>query len=153
MTMTARYGPAGRLVARWLVLLACLPVFACSAPPEPEPEPEPSRRAPQATIEASEVGDRLTVTASVADVPAGRSFVVRDADLPDQGLLVLGDAAVRVPALVTVEGTVERFAFDRFRDRYELTDAAAYRRFEGRKILVADEVRSWSTSDPPSRQR
>jgi hypothetical protein len=150
--MSARSGFPGRLTAWCLVVLACLSVFACSSSDEPTPEPSPSP--PLNTIEASEVGDRLTVTASVADVPAGRSFVVRDVDLPDDGLLVLGESDVRVPALVTVVGTIERFTFDRFSDRYELTDAAAYRRFEGRKILVADDVRSWAgteSSQPPTR--
>ena len=142
--MSARSGFAGRLVAWCLVLLACVSVFACTSSVE-EVAPEPSREppAPVDTIAASEVGDRLTVTASVTEVPPGRAFVVRDADLPGEGLLVLGDAEVRVPVLVTVEGTVELFAFDRFRDRYELSDAASYRRFEDRKVLVADEARSW----------
>jgi hypothetical protein len=133
---------SGRLVAWCIALLACLALLACSS--SDEATPEPSRRPPLDTIEASEVGDRLTVTASVADVPGAGSFVVRDVDLPDDGLLVLSEAEVQVPALVTVEGTIERFDLDRFSGRYGLTDAATYRRFEGRKILVADEVRSWA---------
>ncbi len=137
-----RSGSSGRLAAWCLVLLACLSALACSSPDEAAPEPS-QRPPPLGTIAASEVGDRLILTASVTDVPSARSFVVRDADLPEEGLLVLGEAAVRVPVLVTVEGTVQRFAFELFRDRYGLTDPAAYRRFEGRKILVADEVRSY----------
>lgn len=141
--MSARSGIAGRLVAWCLVFVTCLAVVACGS--SEKPTPEPSRRPPpMGTIEASEVGDRLTITASVTDVPAGRSFVVRDVDLPDEGLLVLGEAAVQAPALVTVEGTIERFTFDRFGDRYALTDPAFYRRFEGRKVLVADQIRSWA---------
>lgn len=140
--MSARSGFAGRLVAWCLVLLTYFSVVACTSSDEAAPEPSPGPP-PVGTIAASEVGDRLIVTASVTDVPAGWSFVVRDVDLPEEGLLVLGRAEVRVPALVTVEGTVQRFAFDRFSDRYGLTDAASYRRFEGRKILVADEIRSW----------
>jgi hypothetical protein len=134
-----------RRAGAWcLAVLGCLSLFACTS--SDEATPEPSRPPPLNTIEASEVGDRLTLTASVADVPGEGSFVVRDADLPDEGLLVLSGAEVQVPALVTVEGTIERFAFDRFGERYGLTDAAAYRRFDGGKILVADEVRSWASA-------
>jgi hypothetical protein len=141
--MSARSELSGRLVAWCLALVACLSLLACTS--SDEATPDPSRPPPLNTIEASEVGDRLTVTASVAGVPEEGSFVVEDADLPDDGLLVLSEAEVQVPALVTVEGTIERFAFDRFSGRYGLTDAAAYRRFDGRKILVADQVRSWAS--------
>lgn len=141
--MSARTRFTGRIVAWCLLLLTCFAMVACSS--DKQPAPEPSRRPPPPnTIEASEIGDRLTITASVADVPPGRSFVIRDTDLPDDGLLVLGTAEVRVPALVTVEGTVQRFTFLAFGDRYELADPSAYRRFEGRKVMVADEIRSWA---------
>jgi hypothetical protein len=140
--MSAWLGPSRRLVVWWLALLACLSATACSS--SEDATPEPSRSPLSNTIEASEVGTRLTVTASVADVLPGRSFVVRDVDLPDDGLLVLGEARVRTPALVTVEGVIERFTYDRFRDRWKLTDAAAFLRFEGRKFLLAEDIRSWA---------
>lgn len=140
--MSARPDPSRRLAVWWLALLVCFSASACSS--SDKATPEPSRGPLLNTIEASEVGDRLTVTASVADVLPGRSFVVRDVDLPDNGLLVLGQAQVRAPALVTVEGTIERFTFDRFGDRYELIDTAAFLRFEGRKVLVAEDIRSWA---------
>lgn len=137
---------AFRRIARCLVLLTCFSAFACSS--SDEVTPEPRRSPPLGTIEASELGDQLTVTASVADLPVGHSFVVRDVDLPDDGLLVLGEADVRVPALVTVVGTIERFSFDRFRDRYQLAERPAYVRFEGRKILVAEKIHSWASTEP-----
>jgi hypothetical protein len=149
--MSAWPGLSGRLAVWWLALLACFSATACSSPDEATPEP--SRSPLLNTIEASEVGDRLTVTASVTDVLPGRSFVVRDVDLPDDGLLVLGEAQVRAPALVTAEGVIERFTFDRFRDRYELADAAAFLRFEDRKFLLAEDIRSWANMGlPPAAQ-
>jgi hypothetical protein len=123
--------------------------MAAAAPPAPRTcskqaggAPRPSPSAAFDTIAASEVGSRLVVTASVVAAPPGRAFVVRDADMPEQGLLVLGQTDVAASGLVTVEGTVDLFRFEVFSDRYELTDPAPYRRFEGRKVLVADTVRS-----------
>jgi hypothetical protein len=141
----------GKAVRIWsvLALLTCLAASGCSAFADTAPaDPEPSRRPPLDTMEASTVGDRLTVTASVTGVSSQRSFTVHDVDLPDRGLLVLAeaDARVGVPDLVTVTGTVALFTFTGFQSRYGLGDVRVYQRFESRKVLLADEVRSWATA-------
>jgi hypothetical protein len=142
----------GKAVRTWsvLALLACVAASGCSAfDHAARATPEPSRPPPLDTMEASTVGDRLTVTASVTGVSSQQSFTVHDVDLPDRGLLVLAaaDPRVRVPDLVTVTGTVALFTFTGFRDPYDLGDVRVYQRFESRKVLVADAVRSWAASD------
>jgi hypothetical protein len=129
-----------------VVLLMCL-IFAtgCTSltnPDEPDPTPTPKLD----TVAAAGIGERLVVTASVADVLAGHAFVVQDVDLADQGLLVLGRAPADLAPtdLVTVGGTVELFTIAHFGPRYHLTDPARYQRFDGHKALVADQVRSWA---------
>ena len=109
-------------------------------------EPEPTHRTVRNTVAAVSVGTRLTVTATVVSVFTATSFVVRDADLPHQGLLVLGVAApdLRPADLVTVDGDITLFTFAGLAARYRLTDATPYADFEGRKILSARDVRSWA---------
>lgn len=129
-----------------LALVMCLILAAGCTSLANQDEPDPTPSVHLDTVAAAGIGERLVVTASVADVLAGHAFVVQDVDLADQGLLVLG----RVPAdlaptdLVTVGGTVELFTLARFGARYDLTDAARYQRFDGIKVLVADQVRSWA---------
>lgn len=133
-------------------LLALLSASGCGASDDAaQVEPELSRRAPLNTMEASEVGDRLTVTAVVTGVSSPQSFTVYDADLPERGLLVLGATPVRTQDLVMVTGSVVLFTFSRFQDRYDLDDRRVYRRFESRRALIADEVRTWAVS--PGRAR
>ncbi|GAA3939374.1 hypothetical protein [Actinoplanes auranticolor] len=148
--MTGRFrGTATRLWAV-LTLLACVAASGCGAFDKTEQAaPEPSRRPPLDTMQASDAGDQLTVTAVVTGVSSPRSFTVYDADLPEPGLLVLATTAVRAQDLVTVTGSVVVFTFTRFQDRYDLGDRRVYRRFESRKALVADEVRSWAASARP----
>jgi len=120
-------------VAAGLLLAAIL--AACSGPP-PAPAPAP-QRPPQDTITRATEGTRLTVTASVERVLGPHAFVVRDADLPDDGLLVLVTtrAEVRRQQLVTVEGVVIRF---RYADHTDLgpADPSEFERYEGRKVLI-----------------
>jgi hypothetical protein len=131
--------------------LAALPavvllVAGCTdPPPEAPPRPEPVSTRPTGTVARAEVGDRLTVTASVERVITDTAFVVRDVDLTDGTLLVLSTArpAPAPPQLVTVEGTVIRFSHPEFADRYRLGPPGPYRAFEGRQALVAEELRSW----------
>lgn len=93
-----------------------------------------------------DVGDRLVVTAAVAVVLTARSFVLADVDLPDRGLLVLGaiPRSAGPRSLVTVDGTVDRFEFDRFAEPFLLDRRNRYNQFDGRKMIVADNVHSWS---------
>jgi hypothetical protein len=142
----------GKAVRIWslLALLACVAASGCSVFDDAAPaHPEQSRRPALDTMEASTVGDRLTITASVTGVSSRQSFTVHDVDLPDGGLLVLTEAVPRVgvPDLVTVSGTVALFTFTGFRHRYDLGDVRVYQRFESRKVLLADKVRSWATAD------
>ena len=143
----------GRATRLWavLTLLTCVAASGCGVFDDTaKATPEPSRRPPLDTLQASEVGDRLTVTAVVTGVSSPRSFTVYDADLPEPGLLVLAATAVRAQDLVTVTGSVVLFTFTRFQDRYDLGDRRVYRRFESRKALIADEVRSWAASARPA---
>ena len=108
------------------------------------PEPKPERSVTVNTIARLRPGDRHVVTAGVGAVLAERAVVVRDVDLPEQGLLVLTATAtdLRAPVLVTVDGVIRLFTFDAFRVPFGLTDPAVYHPFEGRKVLVAGRVRS-----------
>lgn len=130
----------------WLVVLAvCLALPGCDLPWGNEtPEPEPTRSAVLDTIAAAEPGERLVVTASVVTVLADRAFVVRDVDLPENGLLVLTTArtAFRAPDLVSVDGVVRQFSFESFKVPFGLSDPLPFQLFEGRKALVAARVQS-----------
>jgi hypothetical protein len=139
-------GSESRSVRLCLVtLIVLLAVTGCTrAEKNPAPEPHPTTVVD--TVTRHKVGDRFVVTAAVVRVPAARAFIVADADLPAGGLLVLGGHpdGLRETDLVTADGTIELFAFDRFKARYELADQRPYAPFEGHKILVADSVRSWA---------
>lgn len=128
--------------------LAVLPavvllVTGCTSPPAaPRPSPAPLPTTRPGTVARAEVGDRLTVTAAVDRVITDTAFVVRDADLTDGTLLVLtaGPSAPAPPQLVTVRGTVIRFAHRDLSDRYRLGSPGPYRAFEGGRALVAQEL-------------
>ncbi|MEU8214014.1 hypothetical protein AB0B85_32970 [Micromonospora sp. NPDC049044] len=79
-------------------------------PAAPRPSPVPTPTTAPGTVARAEVGDLLTVTASVERVITDGAFVVRDVDLTDGALLVLstGLTVPAAPQLVTVEGTVIR---------------------------------------------
>ncbi|MEV1142122.1 hypothetical protein [Micromonospora sp. NPDC049799] len=118
----------------------------CTNPPAvPQPSPEPAPATRLGTIARAEVGDRLTVTATVDRVIADRAFVVRDVDLTNGILLVLsaGPSAPAPPQLVTVQGTVIRFSHRDLADHYALGPPGPYRAFEGRPALVAQALRTW----------
>lgn len=135
---------------RWrgtTALLACLalaPAVGCANDPDPAPSPSPRTTTPASTLARASVGDRLTVTATVAAVLTARSFVVRDVDLTNDRLLVLAErpADVRHPDLVTVTGIVVRFRYADYQERFELSGVVDYRPYEGLKALVADRVTS-----------
>jgi hypothetical protein len=96
------------------------------------------------TVTATDLGERLNVTASVVAVLADRAFVVNDTGVTGHGLLVLTPTATDVspPDVVAVDGTIRRFSFDGFRAPFELTQRSAYQPFEGHKVLVAAEIRA-----------
>jgi hypothetical protein len=136
----------------WPLLVAALAVFMALAgcgtgDREPEPEPEPSHTSQLNTIADAEEGERLVITASVVAVLSDRALVVHDVDLPEHGLLVLTPvvaATMRAPDLVMVDGLVQRFTFSAFQVPFALEEPAVYQPFEGRKALVAAEIRSFA---------
>ncbi len=73
------------------------------------------------------------------------SFVMRDSDLPPEGLLVLAVAVpdgLRPPVLVLVDGVVGIFHIHDF-GWIALADPSVYRPYEGKKALIADRIRLW----------
>jgi hypothetical protein len=52
------------------------------------------------TIATTRLGQRLTLTPSVDRLLETRAFVVRDVDLPPDGLLVLGDLPAGCACLI-----------------------------------------------------
>ncbi|MEV1155980.1 hypothetical protein AB0J27_11315 [Micromonospora chokoriensis] len=121
-------------------------VGGCTGEPEaPQPSREPAPTTAPGTVARAEVGDQLTVTASVERVITDSAFVVRDVDLTDGTLLVLstGLSVPAAPQLVTVEGTVIRFSHRDLTGRYQLGPPGPYRAFEGGRALVARELTVW----------
>ncbi|MFC4018484.1 hypothetical protein ACFOW4_11090 [Micromonospora sp. GCM10011542] len=137
----------GRLRPALAALAAAVLLAAsCMDPPKASPpEPRPLPATPPGTVAQAEVGDRLTVTASVERIITDVAFVVRDADLTDETLLVLtaGPRAPAPPQLVTVRGTVIRFSHRELVGRYPLGPPGPYRAFDGGPALVAEEVTAW----------
>ncbi|MEU4244720.1 hypothetical protein [Actinoplanes sp. NPDC026619] len=132
-------------------LLALLAGTAAACTPDREPmpavtaDPSPSGVALR-TIANHKTGDRITLTAGLSRVLNDQAFVVRDVDLPDQGLLVLGrvPAGTRPPALITVSGVIAVLDSDLAGIPDDLDATADITPFRNRKIVIADTVRSWS---------
>ena len=139
-------------LARVLMSAATVPlgfvaVAGCTSAGAQEPaSPAKSSATPLNTVARADVGAELTVTASVERVITVDAFVVGDQDLPAGGLLVFGVArpGLRPTDLVTVRGAVERFGFSTFAPRFALSDAERYRTFDGHKVLIAEEIRSYA---------
>ena len=129
--------------------LALATTSACSG--GPEEQPAPPRPKYRMTIANAEVGERLTITAGVHRCLSGTSFVVRDADLPVDGLLVVTREPVEVwyPVLVTLTGSVVMFRYADFAPA-TLGPSVLYDTFEGRKAIRADEVRVLADATEPS---
>lgn len=134
------------------VIVLIFLMTACTAPGRwhgtapVEPSPTVSAAAPLRTIADSEIGDQLTVTAALVTIISARSFVVRDVDLPDRGLLALGHLPdeVRPADLLTMRGVIDTFDFDRLAWTYGLVPDDRYDRFRDVKVLLAHDVRSWA---------
>ncbi|MBX7267678.1 hypothetical protein KIF24_17635 [Micromonospora sp. Llam7] len=143
MSMTSQRDIRWAAVATGLA--AVLVATGCTHDPAPEPPPRPASTSPPSTLARVEVGDRLTVTATVERIVGDEALVVRDVDLTDGTLLVLARQAVEAspPQLVTVEGTVVRFSYGDLAARHRLTDRDAYHPFEGQKALTASQVTVW----------
>lgn len=126
------------------LVVAAASAGGCTREPAAQPPPR-AALTPPSTLARAEVGERLTVTAAVELVVDDVAFVVRDVDLADDALLVLTSGTVEAapPQLVTVEGTVVRFAYGDLAGRPGLGGPDDYRAFEGRKVLAADQVTVW----------
>ncbi|MEW2386094.1 hypothetical protein AB0873_28945 [Micromonospora sp. NPDC047707] len=123
-----------------------LSTAGCTDPPAaPAPSPEPAPTTRPGTVARAQVGDRLTVTATVDRIITDTAFVIRDVDLTDGTLLVLsaGASAPAPPHLVTVQGTVIRFAHGDLADRYALGPSGPYQAFKGGPALVAQALTAW----------
>jgi hypothetical protein len=135
-----------RPVRLWPAILAALILLTGCTPPWDRDRPDalPSRTPPPSTMERVEPGDHLTVTAGVATVFSDHVFVVRDVDLPEQGLLVLSPVPTQLepPDLVTATGVIRLFRYAELKGPFWLGDPAPYRPFEERKVLLATDVRS-----------
>jgi hypothetical protein len=147
-----RMSAGQRLCAGALALVAWSATMACT-PADRTPVPAGSSETPVAapsvtlrTIADSPIGAGLTITAVLTAVLSERSFIVDDVDLPDQGLLVLGNLpdGAQPRDLLTVRGVIAAFDFEHFATTYDLDQEARYRPFHDRKILVAHDVRSWA---------
>jgi hypothetical protein len=126
-----------------LLAMLVVAVCGCAGPaPDPRPSPEPSLSSPVGTIARLELGDRIIITATVDRRLDTRAFVIRDADLPAAGLLVLDPAGtdVAAPLLVTVHGMIDRFSFATRVAGYGLHESALFGPFEGVKALIAERV-------------
>ncbi|MBQ0906080.1 hypothetical protein [Micromonospora sp. U21] len=140
--MDRRYGRVRPALAA--IPVAVLLAAGCTgAAPQPTPKPVPTT-AP-GTVARAELGERLTLTASVERIITGAAFVVRDLDLTDGTLLVLSVAASAPapPQLVTLEGIVIRFSHRELSERYHLGPPGPYQDFEGRRALVARNLTVW----------
>ncbi|MCO8277674.1 hypothetical protein M1L60_44575 [Actinoplanes sp. TRM 88003] len=132
-----------------MVAVGGLGIAGCTVPAETSesavttPTTRPSVTASLMTLRSLEVGDTLTTTAAVQTILAASAFTVEDADLPDQGMLILGERpqGLRPHSLVTVKGTIERFDFERFSGTYQLPSPEPFERFGNRKIVVAERIR------------
>lgn len=138
-----------RVPRSWPRLLVLVIAVAATAGcglfgPAQAAEPRPSQPAANDTISRSRLGAELVVTATVAKPITGETFVVKDADLPTAGLLVLAGDGVDLDShdLVTVRGRVQLFDLGLVTFRSRPADTTVYTGFE--RMLVADEVRNWS---------
>jgi hypothetical protein len=141
-----------RLRAGFLSLLTLCLLMACT-PAGPASDPAPTFETSTAppgetlrTIAGSEIGAVLTVTAALVTVISDQAFVLSDVDLPERGLLVVGTLpdGARPPDLITARGAIAAFEFEQFSRTYGLDQPARYDAWQGRKVLVAHEVRSWA---------
>lgn len=124
-----------------IVLWAGVVLAGCTAPEEPVP-PAASVPGPHSTMASAHPGDRVVISVAVSAVLTTDSFLVYDVGLPEDGLLVLGDAprGLRRPDLVRISGVVEQFHYDRFTGEYDLGNPTWYEDYDDRKVVLADRV-------------
>lgn len=137
-----------RIVASVLVVLVTGAVQAgCGddGPQQPRTSPPPAATG-QGEVsddfftEPTYLGQTVTVTATVTAVLGSTSFVLGGDQYGDESLLVVSaqDMTVGSGDQVRVTGTVERFGYGAYADRFGLAeDATDYVPFEGEEFLVA----------------
>jgi hypothetical protein len=67
-------------------------------------------------------------------------------DLPHRGLLIFGTMppGLQPTDLVSVRGRIARFDFGAFAPRFALSEAKHYLPFDGHKVLIAEQIRSYA---------
>lgn len=113
-------------------------------PPRTPPPPPPvtGEVSDDFFAEPGYLGQTVTVTATVDAVLGPTSFVVGGGQYADESLLVVSAEGLTVESgdHVRVTGTVERFGYGAYADRFGLAeDATDYVPFEGEEFLVAAE--------------
>lgn len=90
------------------------------------------------------LGEQVTITATVIDEPAASAAVFNAAAYGDDSLLVLVPLEARslldAEGEITVTGTVAKFSYEDYAERYGLVDAARYDVFEQEEFLLADHL-------------
>jgi hypothetical protein len=126
-----------------VLALSLLPAAGCRAAPERTPS-DTRATAPSDTVSRARLGARLVVTAAVVKRFGAYALVVEDVDLPTGGLLVFARHPVDAdpPVLVTAAGTVAVFRGTDFAPD-QLDDRRLFAPFEGRRALLAAEVKVW----------
>ncbi|SFP03391.1 hypothetical protein SAMN05421810_101754 [Amycolatopsis arida] len=125
-----------------------------AAGPEPAPETTTTTQATEPSPDQDgqdyfadgegHLGEQVTITATVDQELNDRALVLDAGDHGDNDLLVLFEQA---PAQdyaegdsVTVTGTVERFDYERYSDKYGLVEAGIYDAYANEKFLDSATV-------------
>jgi hypothetical protein len=137
--------PAGALLRTAVVPLVALAMASCASAAAHEP-PRTMSAGPEDTVSRAAIGAELSITASVQRVIVADAFVIVDGDLPVRGLLVFGTVpgALQPTDLVSVRGRIARFDFATFAPRFALSEAQRYQQFNGGKVLIAEQIRSYA---------
>ncbi|SDD35813.1 hypothetical protein [Actinokineospora iranica] len=99
------------------------------------------------------VGRQVTVTAPVKQDLTDESVVLDASDQGDDTLLVLfkGEQAdFGEGTTVTVTGTVQRFAYDKYSGEYGLAEAALFETYADEEFLLADTITRPGAATPTS---
>jgi predicted small lipoprotein YifL len=151
-------------IAPW-ALAACgnegdpLPPAENSAAPSPTTSPadttqageEGEQGAQNYFSDGSHMGEQVTVTATV-DLPLNeRSLVLNADDYGDSSLLVILEQGTQNFAegdRVTATGTVKKFSYERYSDKYGLVQSAIYDGYASEEFLLGKSVKP--AENPPA---
>jgi hypothetical protein len=129
-----------------VLLLGAVALTACA---DEAAAPREGVRVEELTSDASgafnlseaEAGERVSLRATVSQVLSDQSFLVPSKDTSGDALLVVADDdRVRVGQELQLSGILRTFEYAELAQAYALGDAAVYREFEDKLVLVADLV-------------